>query len=208
MEIEILDTEMFMFDAMHRSIVRKWIGVCISIDHLCKQAQVSHNGVVSDKKGPQTAPNMGGKYEGEMTSQPTEFTILIARYSLDKNILIGDIVGMNVWNRTLTNEELSSYTNCSAPVKARGNLVNEDTVFEYTSELIEDIEVPFDNLACSRRNTMANVFIPFIVTKRKDALNTCRKFGANTIGGELREEKEFREFYDLAHPNSAFEENC
>ena len=131
MGIEILDTEKFIFEAMHRSIVRKWNGVCISIDHVNNQAQVSHNGVVSDKRDPHTAPNMGGKYGGEMISKPTEFTVLIARYFFDKNILIGDIVGINVWNRTLTNEELASYTNCSAPVKARGTLVNEDTIFEY-----------------------------------------------------------------------------
>ena len=55
---------------------------------------------------------------------------------------------------------------------------------------------------------MTNIFIPFVETKRKEAFNTCRKFGANTIGGEFRDEKEFTDFYNLAHSNSAYQKNC
>ena len=49
----------------------------------------------------------------DMTNPNNNFTIRIGRYFYDSLSMVGRVVGINVWNTSLTNAEMKRLTNCS-----------------------------------------------------------------------------------------------
>ena len=205
---EISDTDYFLFDALGKNILRKWSGVCVSVDHTNNIGSAAHNGIVVSARKASTAPNMGGRYGGKILSNSDKFKVMIGRYAFDKGNFIGKLGGINVWNRTLSKGEMKKYTDCKSPTKASGNLISDQTLFDFNNSRIEQLNITLEELACSNQNDIENIFIPKIVTDQQEAFDTCKKIGSDTIGGEFSEEADFAKYYNSLHSNKVYKRNC
>ena len=124
-------------------LLRKWIPVCLSIDYEGQLAQVAVNGHISEKVEPDKPNRRQDKYGGDwmiedMQNSANNFTVIVARYYFDKKRIVGKMVGINAWNRTLSVEELSMYTNSTIP---EGNQINKDTNWHYNGGLLSHFEI-------------------------------------------------------------------
>ena len=205
---EVLDTDSFKFAALNRNILRKWNGICTSIDHTRNEGSAAHNGMVTEARQPNTAPSMGGRYGGKIWSNSSNFTVLVGRYSIDRGVFIGKMAGINIWNRTLTKNEMKSFTDCKAPKRAIGNLISDQTVFDLNNNKNSFFEMSLEDVSCTDENTIENIFIPIVVSNRQDAYKTCKKLGSESVGGEFLEEASYENFYKILYSNEIYKRNC
>ena len=117
------------------NILRKWVPVCLSVDYDEQLAQVAINGHISNKTEPDKPNRFQDKYGGDqaiedMQNPENNFTVIIARYFFDNKRIVGKVVGINAWNRTLSAEEMSIYASCKNITIPKGNMINKDTTME------------------------------------------------------------------------------
>ena len=184
-------------------LMRKWIPACLSIDFEQNLGQVSYNGLLSKKEKPRMTSSFKGQFGGEETLRDIEnpannFTVIVGRYSFDKLSMVGKVVGINAWNRTLTEEELVSFTNCSDIKIPKGNVINEESSWFLTAKLVTDFEVDKEEMICRKTRMIVPAFIPVTGLNKEDAVDLCHKFGADIgLGGEFKNEEDYLAFYEL-----------
>ena len=110
-------------------LLRKWIPMCLSIDYEGQLAQVALNGHISERVGPKKPNRYQDKYGGDlmikdMHNPANNFTVIVARYFFDKKRIVGKMVGINAWDRMLSVEELSMFTNCQNVTIPKGKISN------------------------------------------------------------------------------------
>ena len=83
-------------------------------------------------------------------------------------------------------DELRDYSGCSEHVEKRGNLVNKDTIFKVTGNLIKETGVPVSETLCNRKtkNKIINIHIPFL--RFSEAALACNKFHTGSIVGPFQ----------------------
>ena len=190
-------------------LLRKWIPVCLSIDYEGQLAQVAVNGHISEKVEPDKPNRRQDKYGGDlmiedMQNSANNFTVIVARYFFDKKRIVGKMVGINAWNRTLSVEELSMYTNCKNITIPEGNRINKDTSWHYNGGLLSDFEVDTEDMICTELRKNIHAFLPIPGLSHSEAVDLCHKFGADIdIGAEFTNEAEYSTYYNLVWSESS-----
>ena len=135
----------------------------------------------------------------DMKNLKNNFTIRIGRYFFDKMSMVGTLVGINTWDRVLQDEEMVLFTNCTSITEAKGNIINKNTLWHQTADLVEKYEIDVNEMTCRKEQREVPAFIPIRGLKnKKQSVQTCQKFGSNTMmAGEFTSEYDFSVFYNL-----------
>ena len=185
------------------TMLRKWTAACLSVDFEEQLAQVAYNGILSKKEKAQKSVRYQDKFGGDammkdMKDPVNNFTFIIGRYSFDKLSIVRKIVGINAWNRTLTEQEMINYTHCSQIVLAEGNIINQNTTWFRTAPLVKEFQVDMDEMICPKSKQDVPAFIPVGGLSKADAVDLCHKFGANIgLAGEFNSEEDYAAYYKL-----------
>ena len=185
------------------TILRKWTSVCLTVDFEKQLGQVAYNGILSKKEKPTKDARYKDKYGGEetindMKNPANNFTVIVGRYFFDKLSIVGKMVAINAWNRTLTEQEMVDFTSCSKILEAEGNLINKKTSWLRTAPLVEKYEVDTDEMVCSEIRQAVPAFLPIGGLTKAAAVDLCHKFGADIgLGGEFQTEEDYEVFYNL-----------
>ena len=95
-------------------ILRKWSKLCVSYDFEKNEARVGFNGKVSELvKNPETSEYMKNSFDGRNivdASPNAQFLLIIGRYWYDENPFIGTMANVNMWSRTMDEQELVDRT--------------------------------------------------------------------------------------------------
>ena len=98
----------------YHNILRKWSKLCISYDFEKNEARAAFNGKVSALvQNPKTSKHMQGTFDGGNivnAPQNTQFILIIGRYWYDENPFIGSMANVNLWSRTMDENELADRT--------------------------------------------------------------------------------------------------
>ena len=87
-------------------------------------------------------------------SSSVPLVVRLGRYYFDETPLLGKIVDFNMWDRVLSEEEMSNYSQCGEKeytATPPGNLINQDTVWNITGSLINKIQLSADQIDCKSR---------------------------------------------------------
>ena len=90
-----------------------------------------------------------------------------------------------------------------------GNVVNENSVWNLTGILVNEMEVPVNQTICSKQNKIINAFLPIPELTREDAIDLCKKFGQDVyIAGDFETKEAFDYYYDGLHSNQKYVDQC
>ena len=138
----------FIFDSTSTKNIRlKWMAICYSIDYDNGTMEMFLNG----EKLPQKSRKALALPEN---ADSLPLVVRLGRYYYDNTPLLGKIVDFNMWDRLLTEEEMSNYTQCvdqEYSATPPGNLINPDTDWNITGGLIKKIEIAPDEIDCKSR---------------------------------------------------------
>ena len=87
-------------------------------------------------------------------SDSLPLVVRLGRYYYDDTPLLGKILDFNMWDRVLTEQEMSNYSQCGEQeytATPPGNLINQDTVWNITGSLINKIQLSADQIDCKSR---------------------------------------------------------
>ena len=87
-------------------------------------------------------------------SSSVPLVVRLGRYYYDETPLLGKILDFNMWDRVLTDQEMSNYSQCGEQeytATPPGNLINQDTVWNITGSLISKIQLSADQVDCKSR---------------------------------------------------------
>ena len=87
-------------------------------------------------------------------SSSLPLVVRLGRYYYDDTPLLGKIVDFNMWDRVLTEQEMSNYSQCGDQeytATPPGNLINSNTLWNITGTLINKIELSPDQIDCKSR---------------------------------------------------------
>ena len=98
----------------YHNILRKWSKLCVSYDFEKNEARVGFNGKVSDLvQNPKAPDYMKGSFDGRnIRDAPpnAQFLLILGRYYYDENPFIGSMANVNMWSRTMNENELEDRT--------------------------------------------------------------------------------------------------
>ena len=98
----------------YHNILRKWSKLCVSYDFEKNEARVGFNGKVSDLvQNPEASEYMKGSFDGRnIRDAPpnAQFLLILGRYYYDENPFIGSMANVNMWSRTMNENELADRT--------------------------------------------------------------------------------------------------
>ena len=98
----------------YHNILRKWSKLCVSYDFEKNEARVGFNGKVSELvKNPKTGEYMKDSFDGRNivdASPNAQYLLIIGRYYYDENPFIGSMANVNMWSRTMDEQELADRT--------------------------------------------------------------------------------------------------
>ena len=174
------------------NLLLKWSTICLNIDYDNSLVQSYINGEeleVTNWKIPQGYDNRTLIYPNT-----NSMTVRLGKYWADGGALIGKILDFNMWDRLLSHEEMSKYTQCYpyySRIQTVGNLINPSTRWEVSGSLIEKIEVPETDVVCQNRT----VLIPIRFEKMEDAMGICEILGE--VGNYLKPFKTLQDYEEL-----------
>ena len=87
-------------------------------------------------------------------SSTLPLVVRLGRYYYDDTPLLGKILDFNMWDRVLTDQEMSNYSQCGEEdytATPPGNLINQDTLWNITGTLIKKIDLTPDQIDCKSR---------------------------------------------------------
>ena len=138
----------FIFNSTSTKNIRlKWMAICYAIDYDNGTMEMFLNG----EKLPQKSRKAMALPEN---SDSLPLVVRLGRYYYDNTPLLGKIIDFNMWDRLLTEEEMSEYTQCvdrEYTATPPGNLINKDTDWNITGSLIKKMEISPDEIDCKSR---------------------------------------------------------
>ena len=99
--------------------------------------------------------------------------------------------------RTMSEAELREKTSCTEINTEQGNLINTNTRWDLTAELVTMVDVPLEEVRCHKKANKINAFLPVPKLTKEEALDLCHKFGEDVhIAGQFNSKEDFDHFYD------------
>ena len=185
--------------------VRKWNSMCWSFNfHDANHTvQMSWNGKVSNETVASGAQELPWGWNYDRSEPGLNFTL--GRY-WDGDYMIGKFVDFNVWDRTLSAEEMEMFTSCHTYHKPSGNLMNDSSTWSKGNDFIEDYEIGWEDVQCSSKNNMTTAPIAKYLENFSDANKTCNKLETGGFQPELRSHEDYDTFFWTVRNHSAFKE--
>ena len=99
--------------------------------------------------------------------------------------------------RTMSEAELREKTSCTEINTEQGNLINTNTRWDLTAELVTMVDVPLEEVRCQKKASKINAFLPVPKLTKEEALDLCHKFGEDVhIAGQFNSKEDFDHFYE------------
>ena len=87
--------------------------------------------------------NDDGRYDSWMEKVPElhdGYHFEISRFVWDQSPTYGTWADLNVWDSYLEDDDLAAYSDCKNVVRRRGNVINEDMVWDITGSIIKQVK--------------------------------------------------------------------
>ena len=128
------------------------------------------------------------------------------RYFYDDKPIIGQLAGINVWDRMLDKEEFQNFSACLNIVEGKGNIINKDFTFNITGTLVTEQQVPGVEMSC--RKSSSHLFIPVRQATLGGAQDICNKIEIDSIAPTISNFEDFKEFYNALYTSPAYKRQC
>ena len=189
-------------------ILNRWNRICLSFDFLRHEAQGALNGQLSEKVTNLHAIALEDTVNNE-TFKAKFMSMSVGRYYFDKNPLIGKMVNINIWNRTMDSEELIKRTQCNETFVDNGSIINRFSEWHLSGTLTKNISVNANETNCIKKRESKNVFFPISALSKSKAESLCKKIGQQTfIAGNFESREDFDNYYDDLFLNRRFVKFC
>ena len=145
--------------------------------------------------------NIAFKSLGE-TDVKSGYFIEFGIYWLDRRVFIGRLADINVWDRILTDQEMTAYSGCHEITSPRGNIVNDETPLNMTGKLVTAIDIPASDVSCE--NIMYYLHVPVRMGSVRAASDICDKMEDNSIAPRMDSDEGYYEFHNITRSSPAF----
>ena len=192
-------------DYFRQNILRKWNSVCYSLDFKGKEhtCQIAWNGQLSNRTKSLGVEGLQWGWNYGRTRPGLNFTL--GKY-WNGPYFKGKIVEFNAWDRILTEKELEKYTNCEEYHEARGNLMSHHDNWTYDNKFIEDFEISWSHLQCSKKNNFTSAPIAERQQSFAGAKNLCNKLEMNGLLPDILTHQDYHDLYHMLRHHTAFKE--
>ena len=193
--------------------IRKWMHVCVVGDFTNDKTTLFLNG----KKINETEFKFSKSFPEEYFSEELRssgamlsgFSVEFGRYSFDKAPIIGELLDINAWDRSLEDEEMEAITNCRSFELRVGNLINMTSSFNVTGPLCQPIELDTKELSCE--DTNKDILLPVRANTASSAAKQCNRLLKNSIGPFFRSADKYASLYrrlDRLPKTEGFKDLC
>ena len=199
------------------SLLRKWIHVCFSLDFNANEVQTAINGEVLEKvKDLKTSRIYQNQLGGENILQESEnstFFFTFGRYHIDDGRHIIKIAGVNAWNHTFNDKELSKLSSCTQSLEnvKDGNLISAQTKWKYPTNdpFIKESTYDLSSLLCTERRNERVVPMAIPLDTKTNVIDVCKKFGSDVnLAGTIRDIKDIEYYVQIIELSKHFKTSC
>ena len=120
--------------------------------------------------------------------------------------MIGKFADMNLWDRSLTENEMLRYTDCRTYHQPKGNLMDGNDTWSHDNQFIKDFEVSWEEVQCSAKNNFTTAPIAEVQDSFRAGNNTCNKLETGGFQPEILTHEDYDSFYWTVHNDSAFKD--
>ena len=194
-----------------RNALRKWVHICFAADFRNDTVYTSVNGdPVQEQNMPFTKawPTYFSDEHRKNGSTTPSFNIRFGENPFDKNPSIGYIMDINGWDRVLTKEELVAISNCKSLQIRQGNILNNESIFNLTGELV--VEATIDSTEVSCRRDVEEILLPARQSSFANANKTCNILMQGSLGPRFPDQETYLEVYARIEnlPMKGFQDIC
>ena len=194
-------------------VFRKWTHYCFSFNFFANQAQVAMNGkVIATIENPKTTNDGYADQLGSpkifLNNFTSKYFFVFGRYFFDGTKNYAKFAGFQVWNTTLSSDELKKLSSCEQITKKSKGSV--DLILQVPESNMSKL-VTFDSkdLLCTKYTKETLIPLPIPPVNKVDAINACAKLGKfSEVGGEFLNEADFEHFYNVTNKNRAYSKTC
>ena len=180
-----------------KNSLRKWTHACVVGDFTSDKTTLFLNGKKINEteiKFSKSFPK--GYFSKELRSSGEiipGFTVEFGRGAFDNNPIIGELLDINVWDRSLDDKEMEAITNCKTFELRVGNLINMTSPFNVTGPLCQPIELEREELSCEYANK--DILLPVRANSFSAAVKQCDRLLKNSIGPFFRTADKYASLY-------------
>ena len=213
-KIEVQSQAKVKIDMPTINFLRRWTNLCYSFNFPENEVQMAMNGEVFEKiKDPKTSPGYKGQLGGHLIldeKEDSKFYFSVGRYHFSDLRFVMTLAGINAWNRTLTEEELKSFSGCDKHTDIVGNLINANTDWNVpSSTLVKEKTIDFDEMQCTARTVEKLVAMPIPKDTKQNMIDTCQKYGNNVyLGGTIRNLDDMEHIVKIINDTEQFQKAC
>ena len=179
-----------------RNSVRKWAHVCVVGDFVKDKTTLFLNGKKINETEFKFSKSFPENYFSEEIRTSGEvlagFSVEFGRYAVDSLPIIGELLDINAWDRSLDEKEMEAITNCKNFELRVGNLINMTLPFNVTGPLCQPIELGKKELSCEDTK---DILLPVRANSLPAALKQCDRLLKNSIGPFFRTADNYASLY-------------
>ena len=154
-KVHFQDQTFYKINQTLASFARKWTHFCFSSEFPSNEVQVAINGNVFEKRtNPSTSPAYENQFGGGKILKETKdsvFIFTLGRYHFDNSRAVYKAAGVNAWNKTLTEDELTSFSSCeqNQDTLRNGNILSRKHKWTFPSgSLIKETDFDLADFFC------------------------------------------------------------
>ena len=129
--------------------------------------------------------------------------LVLGHFWRDSNPIIGALHDFSLWNHTLSDEKLETFSNCQVYTKPVGNLIASISDMNLQGSLIEPINIEFEVAQCTKDTRNFILYVPAEFISFETAKTACHKLRYGIMGKDFQDLDEFLKFYENARNNRA-----
>ena len=176
-----------------QNMLRKWVHICMSINVDKSTVTLYRDGeLMSEQEIDIVELFPVGYFEEAFRTNGTYlpgYDIRFGVYPFDNQPLFGYIADINVWDRSLTAQEMTQNSGCKTIQPTEGNIVNMNSKFIITGTLIGFVDIDSENMECTE--TRKDFLMAAGANSLNHAVRGCDKFMENSLGPNFRTQTHF-----------------
>ena len=180
-----------------KNSIRKWTHICIVGDFTKDKTVFFFNGKKINETGFPFSKSFPDDYFAEELRSSGDilsgFSVEFGRYAYDSAPIIGELMDINAWDRSLDEKEMEAITNCQGFEMKIGNLINITSAFNVTGPLCQPIELERKELSCEFTNK--DILLPVRANTASAAAKECDRLLKNSFGPFFRSANKYASLY-------------
>ena len=180
-----------------RNSLLKWAHICVVGDFTNDKTTLFLNGKKINETEFPFSKSFPDDYYSEELRLSGEilpgFSVEFGRYCFDSAPIIGELLDINAWDRSLDEKEMEAITNCKSLELRVGNLINMTSPFNLTGPLCQPMELDMKELICE--DTTKDILLPVRANFLPAAIKQCNRLLKNSIGPFFRTADNYASLY-------------